>query len=606
MVYRSRTMANLGTLTRFRFSTTVRTKLVFSTGLILTIACLLLACLFVRQQVRSSAESSVQSGTLLAQHLAQMHQTSIFAGDIPRLNRHIQEILAINTVAYVAIIFPSGELQTGFGKDAWEGQFHDQPTGRRRFAATQLIPLRHRGDMTSDPLVTAIDLKDTGPVLRQKIDLALGELLALATGAELPIFYDITVHVPRYPVAKAWDSSLRLTFEERSDELALDTTHALMPPALVQIGLSTSQLQHSLRRLLWQAVFITLSTLAGGLCVAIGLARRITIPLQHLTAAATKLGIGETVPTLRVDTRDEIGTLTGVFNNMTRRLQSREHEFRELTHTLEERVEARTKELAEANAKLQELDRRKSVFVTTASHELRTPLTSMKVHVANVRDGVDGAVTADQRRSLTRIEANLSRLQVLIEQLLDLSQIEMGETTLQIEPVAVGSMIARTVEDLYALASERRVRIQISLAADLPQVLADPAKLQQILLNLLHNAVKFTRPDSTVEVSATLLPDGDVKISVADAGPGIMLEDVEKVFQPFYRVPTVRKQSTGTGLGLAITKLLVELHHGRLWLETVPGHGSRFSFTMRPIPKTRPTIATAVSDRPPYLPRFRR
>jgi len=606
MVYRSRTMANLGTLTRFRFLTTLRTKLVFSTGLILTIACLLLACLFVRQQVRSSAESSVQGGTLLAQHLAEMHQSSIFAGDIPRLNRHIQEILAINTVAYVAVISPSGELQTGFGKGAWEQEFHDQPIGRRWFAATELIPLRHRSDMTSGPLVSAIDLKDTGPVLRQKIDLALGELMALVTGVELPIFYDITVYVPHYPVVKTWDSSLRLTLEERLNGLAQDTTHTLNPPTLVQIGLSTSHLQHGLRRLLGQALFVTLSTLAGGLGMAIWLARRITIPLQRLTAAATKLGDGETVPTLNIGTRDEIGMLTGVFNNMTRRLQSREHEFRELTHTLEERVETRTNELAEANAKLQELDRRKSVFISTASHELRTPLTSMKVHVANMRDGVDGAVTADQRRSLTRIEANLSRLQVLIEQLLDLSQIEMGEATLHIEPMAVGSVIARTAEDLHTLASERRVRIQISLAADLPQVLADHTKLQQILLNLLHNAVKFTRPDSTVDVSATLLPDGDVKISVADAGPGIALENVERVFQPFYRVPTVRKQSNGTGLGLAITKLLVELHHGRLWVETVPGHGSCFSFTMRPIPVTRPTIARAVAHRIPYQPTIQR
>jgi signal transduction histidine kinase len=606
MVYRSRTMAHLGTLTRFRFSTTVRTKLIFSTGLILIIACLLLACLFVRQQVRSSAESSVQSGTLLAQHLAQMHQTSIVTEDIPRLNRHVQEILAINTVAYVAVIYPSGDLQTGFGKGAWEGQFHDQPTGQRRFGGTQLIPLRHRSDMTSDPLVSAIDLTDTGPVLRQKIDLAPEELIALATGAELPIFYDITVHVPQYPEGSALDPALRLTLEERLDGLAQDTGHRQMPPTLVQIGLSTSHLQHSLRGLLWQAITITLSTLVGGLAMAVLLARRITIPLRSLTVAATKLAEGDTVPSLAVRTQDEIGTLTGVFNHMAKILHTREQELRELAHSLEDRVTARTQELAAANAKLQELDRRKSVFVSTASHELRTPLTSMKVHVANMRDGIDGAITTDQRRSLGRVEANLSRLQVLIEQLLDLSQIEMGEATLQIEPVAVGSVIARTAEDLNALATERRVRIQISLAADLPQVLADPAKLQQILLNLLHNAVKFTYPNSTVAVSATLLPDGDVKISVADAGPGIMLEDVQKVFQPFYRVPTVCKQSNGTGLGLAITKLLVELHNGRLWVETVPGHGSRFSFTMRPTPVTQPTKATAVSHRIPYQPTVQR
>lgn len=584
-------MAILDTLTPRRFSMTLRSKLVLCTALILIIACLFMGCLFIRQQVRSAAESSVQSGTLLAQHLAQMGRSSIIAGDIPRLNQQIQEILAVNPVAYVAVIAPSGDLQAGFGKGAWQHQFVSQDTAQRRFAATKLVQPRHRTGMTSEPIVSAIDLSNTGPVLRQNIDLAPQELLALLAGAELPIFYDITVHVPRYPLVNAWDPALQLTLEEPVDGLEENTTHTLTAPTLVQIGLSTSQLQRSLRRLLWQAAIITLSTLAGGLGMAVLLARRITIPLQGLTVAARKLAGGEMVPALDIRTRDEIGTLTGVFNNMAKTLHSREQELRELAHSLEDRVTARTQELAAANARLQELDQRKSIFVSTASHELRTPLTSMKVHVANLRDGIDGAVTADQRRSLGRVEANLSRLQTMIDDLLDLSQIEMGQTTLRLEPVVLGSVIARAADDLYAQASERRVRILISLADNLPQVPADPDKLHQILLNLLHNGVKFTRPDTTVNVSAIWLSDGHVQISVSDAGPGMALEDAEKVFQPFYRAASIAKQSNGTGLGLAIAKLLVELHHGRLWVETVPGHGSRFSFIL-PCPQSaRPVSA---------------
>jgi signal transduction histidine kinase len=590
-------MAILGTLTPRRFSITLRVKLVVCIAIILILACLLLSWLFVQQQVRSAAENSVQSGTLLAQHLAQMHHSSIVAEDISQLNRHIQEILALNPVAYVAVSTPSGDLQAGFGKGAWQDQFFSQETAQRRFAATTLIQPRYRAGVTSEPLVSAIDLRNTGPVLRQNIDLALGELLALAKGVELPIFYDITVHVPRYPLVSAWDPDLHLTLEEQWEGFNENTAYTLTAPPLVQIGLSTSQLQRSLRRLLWQTVMIALITLVGGLGIAGLLARRITIPLQGLTVAATKLAKGDTVPTLDIRTRDEIGTLTAVFNHMAKTLRSREQELRELTHGLEDRVATRTRELAAANAKLQELDRRKSIFVSTASHELRTPLTSMKVHVANLCDGIDGAVTAEQRGSLSRIEANLSRLQTMIDDLLDLSQIEMGQTTLRLEPVVVGSVIFRAVDDLYAQASERRVRILISLADNLPQVSADPDKLHQILLNLLHNAVKFTRPDTTVNVSATWLSDGHVQISVSDAGPGMTLEDAEKVFQPFYRAVSVSKQSNGTGLGLAIAKLLVQLHHGRLWVETIPGHGSRFSFVLpcpqsaRPVPATCHPVA---------------
>lgn len=204
----------------------------------------------------------------------------------------------------------------------------------------------------------------------------------------------------------------------------------------------------------------------------------------------------------------------------------------------------------------------------------------MKVHLANLRDGVDGAVTDEQRRSLSRVEANLSRLQILIDELLDLSQIEMGQASLQVEPVPLGNVIAKAVEDLSPLAQERKVRIVLSLSTNLPDLCADPDKLHQIILNLLHNAVKFSPSETTVEISAARSSNDTVCTSVSDVGPGIALEDVDKVFQPFYRASTMHKKAKGAGLGLAIAKLLVELHHGRLWVETAPGKGSCFSFTL--------------------------
>ena len=576
-----------------QFAFPLRTKLVLSTAVILVVACLLLGGLFIQQQVRSAAESLVQSGTLLAQHLAHMGRFSIMAGDTQRLDQLIQEILAVNPVAYVTVISSSGELQAGLGKDVWHQQFSSQPTGRRQFSVTNLVRLRHLTTNTNEPLVSGIWLNNDGPVLRHQIEFTTGELFGLMGESELPIFYDLIVQVPQSPFGTAGDSALQLTLEERLDGPEDQTDFKNTAPTLVQVGLSTSHLQHVLRRLLWQAVIITLSTLAGGLLVVILLARRITIPLQGLTTAATKLAVGETVPTVAIQSDDEIGTLTRVFNAMATTLRSREHELRELTHTLEDRVEARTQELATANAQLQELDRRKSIFVSTASHELRTPLTSMKVHLANLRDGVDGAVTDEQRRSLSRVEANLSRLQILIDELLDLSQIEMGQASLQVEPVPLGNVIAKAVEDLSPLAQERKVRIVLSLSTNLPDLCADPDKLHQIILNLLHNAVKFSPSETTVEISAARSSNDTVCTSVSDVGPGIALEDVDKVFQPFYRASTMHKKAKGAGLGLAIAKLLVELHHGRLWVETAPGKGSCFSFTLPCAGSTTPSFTDA-------------
>ena len=582
------------------FSITLRTRLVLSTTVILIVACLLLGSLFIQQQVRSAAESLVQSGTLLAQYLAGMGRFSIVAGDTYRLEQLIHEVLAVSPVAYVAVVSSSGELQAGFGKQEWRQQFSAQPVGQRRFPVTKLVQSRRPNADMNEPLVSGIWLANEGPVLQSNIEFTPGELFSLMGGSELPIFYDILVQVPHHPHGTVWDPALQLTLDERFDTQEDRAALQPMAPSLVQVGLSTSNLQLVLRRLLWKAVLITLSTLTGGVCVIVLLTRRITIPLQGLTTAATKLAVGETVPTVAIRTRDEIGTLTQVFNTMASTLQSREHELRELAHTLEDRVDARTRELAAANTKLLEIDRRKSIFISTASHELRTPLTSMKVHLANLRDGIDGAVTDDQRRSLVRVEANLSRLRILIDDLLDLSQIEMGQATVRLEPVALGNVIAKTVEDLHPFSSERSVNIVISLPSDLPRVCADPDKLRQILLNLLHNAVKFTPVDTIVDLIVMRISADEIRISVRDVGPGIAQEDVDKIFQPFYRAPTAHKKTKGAGLGLAITKLLVELHHGRLWVETEPNRGSCFSFTLHSATPAQSVMAETVAPNPSH------
>ena len=574
-------MMKLLTLKRSPFSLTLRTKLALGTAVILVVACLVLGWLFIHQQVRSTAEGLRQSGTLLAQHLAHMGRLSVVAGDTQRLSHLIQEILAVDPVAYAAVISSGGDLQAGFGKGTWAEQFSVQPSGRRRFSLTNVTWPPRLHTEPDAPLISAVQLKDDRLILRHNLEFTLEELLSIASGFELPIVYDIIVRVPQRLFMTTRDPALGLTLDERVDGPHAGAIQRTIAPTLVQVGLSTSHLQHVLRQLLWQAAAITISIMAAGLLIALLLARRMTTPLRELTQAATQLAAGETVPPVAGRTGDEIGTLTGVFNAMAMTLQAREHELRELTHTLEGRIEARTQELVAANAKLQELDRRKSFFVSTASHELRTPLTSMKVHLANVRDGIDGAVTDDQRRSLARVEANLSRLQGLIDELLDLSTIEMGQASLRLEPVALGNVIAKAVEDLHPLASERRVRIVISLPSDLPSVSADPNKLHQIILNLLHNAIKFSPPHSRIDIEVTSLRNGEIQISVRDVGPGLAPEEIEKVFQPFYRAAATPKQAKGAGLGLTIAKLLVELHHGRLCVETTPGEGSCFSFVLQ-------------------------
>ncbi len=581
-----------------QISITLRTKLILSTTVILIVTCLLLSWLFIQQQTRSLSDGLVQTGTVLAQHLARTGQLSIKVGDTRRLRQLLQEALAVNPVVYVVVISSSGTLQAGLGKDTWQQQFSLLPTGQQEFSVTTLVQRQGPGIDMNDPLVTGIWLDHDGPLLRRRIEFTLAELLSLAWGSELPMFYDMMVHVPRYPLTTTRDPALELMLEAHVDDPEEFTAYPDAASPFVQIGLSTAHMQHDLRRLLWQAAVITLSVLASSVLMALLFAQRMTTPLQDLSRAAKRLTSGDAVSQIDVRANDEIGGLTRLFNIMAATLQSREQELRELAHNLEDRVEARTQELGAAINKLQELDRRKSMFVSTASHELRTPLTSMTVHLANLRDGVDGPITEDQRLSLTRVETKLSDLQNLIDELLDLSRIEDGHTTARLEPVVLANIIAKAVDDLQPLAQERQVRILMSLPVDVPPVLADPDKLYRIALNLLHNAIKFTDTSTTIDVSVTSLPGDEIQTSIRDAGPGIGSDDVNKIFQPFYRASTALGRVNGAGLGLTITKLLVELHHGRLWVETSPGQGSCFSFSLHAAPLVIPISVDALHCSP--------
>ena len=191
----------------------VRTKLVLSTAAILIVACLLLGCLFFRQQVRSATESLVQSGALLAQHLAGMGRVSILAGDTHRLDQLAQEILAVNPVAYVAILSSNGDLHTGYGKGEWQQQFSASSTNRRQFSVTKLVS-QPKAD-AGESIINGIWLSRNGPLLRSSLDFSPSELLNLLGGYELPIFYDLLVQVPRQSHTNQRDPALELTLKER-------------------------------------------------------------------------------------------------------------------------------------------------------------------------------------------------------------------------------------------------------------------------------------------------------------------------------------------------------------------------------------------------------
>ena len=252
----------------------------------------------------------------------------------------------------------------------------------------------------------------------------------------------------------------------------------------------------------------------------------------------------------------------------------------ELTQHLEHRIAERTQELSIANEHLQEHDRRRSLFLSVASHELRTPMTVIRSFADNIRDGIAGPVSEQQRTYLTRIGHNMNRLTRIINQLLDWSRLDSKKDMLCLTPVCVEATVHLVADSLRTVAAEKSVALEIVHANGLPAVLGDRDKLEQILWNLIGNAIKFTPPGGRVTVDFQTTPEGFVQTSDADTGCGIDPGHIEKLFHEFSKVPSANPTAQGAQLGLFITKTLVTMHQGTIWVESTPGAGTRFYFTV--------------------------
>ena len=265
---------------------------------------------------------------------------------------------------------------------------------------------------------------------------------------------------------------------------------------------------------------------------------------------------------------DEAGVVKGyakITSDMTERKQTAD-ELRDALQRIEQ-----------ANKRLEELDQLKSLSISVASHELRSPLTAIKGYIDNLLEGVAGPLPDQVTHYLTRIGYNTDRVIRLTNMLLDLSRIEAGEMPLDLHAVSIAQVVTDVLRDFEPTAKNKAITIQASDLIDVP-VKADRHRLEQVLHNLVHNALKFTPKRGDIVVQSRLSADEEVTITVSDTGCGIPPGHQEKVFLKFHRAPSTVQE--GAGLGLAITKRLVELHGGRIWVESEPGRGSKFSFTL--------------------------
>jgi signal transduction histidine kinase len=236
-------------------------------------------------------------------------------------------------------------------------------------------------------------------------------------------------------------------------------------------------------------------------------------------------------------------------------------------------------EIEEKGRQLAAASQHKSQFLANMSHELRTPLNAILGYTELILDNIYGDIPDKARATLNRVQTNGKHLLGLINDVLDLSKIEAGQLNLTLGDYSIREVVHNVFSAVESLASNKRLVLKVELAPDMPRARGDERRLTQVLLNLVGNAIKFTdKGEVAIRVSSA---DGSLTVAVHDTGPGISRADQAKIFEEFQQADSsTTKEKGGTGLGLAIAKRIVEMHGGRLWVESEIGRGSTFAFTV--------------------------
>ncbi|MBN1874113.1 MAG: hypothetical protein JXA33_07770 [Anaerolineae bacterium] len=285
--------------------------------------------------------------------------------------------------------------------------------------------------------------------------------------------------------------------------------------------------------------------------------------------------------------RDAQGTIQGLLHiveelsnagEVEQQLAQQRNELRLLKHQLTQQNLA----LAAINTELEQLDDIKSQFIAIAAHELRSPLTTIKVYANLLLTNKQEPLTDKQRARLELVLQSVDNLVALIEDLLDVTRMEMGHIELNMQPTNIADLAQNVVNEFTSRFRAKRQKFTQDIPLDLPPVLCDQKRTMQILVNLLSNAHKYTLENGAITLSITpLIESGFVKISIMDTGVGISAEDQLRLFRRFFRAKSsVLTKVSGTGLGLHISQGLVELHGGKIWFESELDKGSIFHITL--------------------------
>jgi signal transduction histidine kinase len=361
-----------------------------------------------------------------------------------------------------------------------------------------------------------------------------------------------------------------------------------------KIGLSLFKLNKRMNEMRRDILLVTLGAIIIGILFTIILTRVLLRPIEKLAEATERVARGELSQMVDIRSKDEIGDLARDFNQMTFQLkESRfdlEKKVEERTHQLEgniaelnqaristlrmlEELQSAKRELEMVNRELKEMDQTRTKFLGIASHELKTPLTAIKANIDFILSEKEGKIPENLKSYLLTIQRNTNRIQMRMDQMLDLSRIKSDRLLFNREQVLFSEVIGGYINEVKPV--DKTLSIQVDIPPDL-FIYADRNALHDIFINLLSNAFKFTGNGGHVSIAASP-EDQSVLLKIEDTGIGIPKDKLPLIFDEFYQVEGGRHG--GTGLGLAIAKRLVEEHGGHIWVESQLGKGSTFYLT---------------------------
>lgn len=362
----------------------------------------------------------------------------------------------------------------------------------------------------------------------------------------------------------------------------------------------------------WTIIFFSIFIIIAGGLSSFFISRSIANPLVRMAKIVPRVARGEFNQKIDIKSNDEIGELASAFNQMATDLKKSQEQIKRHAEELEGEVRERTRELnrkvkeltdmktamlnmmedmdetnkeleakqrmiEEANRELRKLDKMKTDFMNIGAHELKTPLIPIVGYLDMILG--DKNLNEKQKKEIKICLRNAKRLQMLVNDILDISKLESKTMKFVMRDLNIKTVIRDAIADLKSFAEERNLKLVLKVPKKLPTVYGDRYRLTQVLENLVNNAIKFTEK-GTVTIEAGQ-EDGKIVVHVRDTGVGIPEEDMPKLFTKFFQVDTSAKRKYGgSGLGLAICKNIIEEHGGKIWVESEPGKGSVFSFSL--------------------------